>query len=119
MKVDLSKVNATLKSREKKNGQNATPIPNEVKELAKTKAKLEVEAGHLKRQLAKHGKEVKPAAASTAKPSPAKQRHASPPAVMQTRKPKHSLEQAAKLVPGWEKMGPQEKLAKLRELNQQ
>jgi hypothetical protein len=104
-KFDINEANAALKSREGRTGQNL--------------AKLEVEAGQLKRQLAEHGKEVKPLAASVAKPSPAKPRHASPPAVMQTRKPKHSLEQAAKLVPGWEKMGPQEKLAALKELNRQ
>jgi hypothetical protein len=103
MKVELSKANAALKSRERRTGQNLAPGPYEVKELAKTKAKLEIEAGQLKRQLAKHGKEVKPAAASTAKPSPAKK--------------KHTLEEAANLVPGWKSLGPQERLAKLRELN--
>jgi hypothetical protein len=106
MKVDLSKANAALKSRERRTGQNATPIPNEVKELAKTKAKLEVEAGHLKRQHAKHGKTGKPVAA-VAKPTqgPAKK--------------KHNLEEAANLVPGWKGLGPQERLTKLRELNRQ
>jgi predicted nucleic acid-binding Zn-ribbon protein len=106
-KFDINEANAALKSRERRTGQNLAPVPKEIKELSKTKARLGVEAGHLRRQLAKHGKAVKPAAASAAKPSqgPAKK--------------KHTLEEAANLVPGWKSLGPQERLAKLRELNRQ
>jgi hypothetical protein len=49
--LDLKKVNAGLKSREKRTHQNVGHMPSELKVVAKKAAKLKVQVGHLEREV--------------------------------------------------------------------
>jgi hypothetical protein len=67
MKIDISKINAELKSRKK---ESFAPLPKEFKELAKSKARLQAKVSQLEREVRKQ-LGARPA---VAKPAPAKKR---------------------------------------------
>jgi hypothetical protein len=69
MQIDLKKVNAGLAARGKRTHQNQAPIPKELKELSKSKARLEAKVSQLEREVRKQ-LGSKPAAAPA---SPVKQ----------------------------------------------
>ena len=50
-RVDLGKVNAALKSREKRRYQNVAPVPKELHELRRATHKLEAQTRQLRRQI--------------------------------------------------------------------
>src|ERR1700751_467377 len=71
--IDLSKINAKLKSREKRTHQNVAPLPKEIKELAKARARLQTKVSLLERDVRKQlGSCPALPAKATVKPAPAK-----------------------------------------------